>query len=161
MTKKIDEVGNAEKEAAILLNQAVSLSQASIGNNVDKIKALDSNLKMWVEIETTLKNAKNLLPEDIKNNLLKLSKYVERLTLSKGVNMSKSDFDFRENGAVFLSDAGRRTFLQRWQERKRETITHPYLREKLSWGLVPYIQALLFARTLRGDLDGYPPFLWK
>ena len=75
--------------------------------------------------------------------------------------VGRSDFDFRENGTVFLSDAGRRTFLQRWQERKRETITHPYLREKLSWGLVPYIQALLFARTLRGDLDGYPPFLWK
>ena len=64
-------------------------------------------------------------------------------------------------GAVFLNDAGRRTFLQRWQERKREAITHPYLKEKLPWGLVPYIQALLLARTLRGDLDGYPPFLWK
>ena len=83
------------------------------------------------------------------------------LTLINNRVVGRGDFDFRENGTVFLSDAGRRTFLQRWQERKRETITHPYLREKLSWGLVPYIQALLFARTLRGDLDGYPPFLWK
>lgn len=83
------------------------------------------------------------------------------LTLINNRVMGKSDFDFRENGAVFLNDAGRRTFLQRWQERKRETITHPYLKEKLPWGLVPYIQALLLARTLRGDLDGYPPFLWK
>ena len=83
------------------------------------------------------------------------------LTLINNRVVGRSDFDFRENGTVFLSDAGRRTFLQRWQERKRETITHPYLKEKLPWGLVPYIQALLFARTLRGDLDGYPPFLWK
>lgn len=83
------------------------------------------------------------------------------LTLINNRVMGKSDFDFRESGAVFLNDAGRRTFLQRWQERKRETITHPYLKEKLPWGLVPYIQALLLARTLRGDLDGYPPFLWK
>ena len=83
------------------------------------------------------------------------------LTLINNRVVGRSDFDFRENGTVFLSDAGRRTFLQRWQECKRETITHPYLKEKLPWGLVPYIQALLFARTLRGDLDGYPPFLWK
>ena len=60
-----------------------------------------------------------------------------------------------------LTEDGRKKFLKAWQERKRETITHPYLKEKLPWGLVPYIQALLFARTLRGDLDGYPPFLWK
>ena len=83
------------------------------------------------------------------------------LTLINNRVMRKSAFDFRESGAVFLNDAGRRTFLQRWQERKREAITHPYLKEKLPWGLVPYIQALLLARTLRGDLDGYPPFLWK
>ena len=56
---------------------------------------------------------------------------------------------------------GRKKFLQNWQERKRDTITHPYLGEKLPWGLVPYVQALLLARYLRGDLDGYPPFLWK
>ena len=49
----------------------------------------------------------------------------------------------------------------RWQERKQEVITHPYLKEKLAWGLVPYIQALLLARTLRGDLDGYPPFFME
>ena len=51
--------------------------------------------------------------------------------------------------------------MQSWQERKRDTITHPYLKEKMPWGLVPYVQALLLARHLRGDLDEYPPFLWK
>ena len=52
-------------------------------------------------------------------------------------------------------------FLKAWQERKKDTITHPFLREKLPWGLVPFVQALLLARFLRGDLDAYPPFLWK
>ena len=47
------------------------------------------------------------------------------------------------------------------RERRGDTITHPYLKEKISWGLVPYVQALLLARYLRDDLDAYPPFLWK
>lgn len=73
----------------------------------------------------------------------------------------KSDFDYRENGGVFLNENGKRVFLQRWQERKRDVLTHPFLGEKVPWGLVPYLQALLLARHLRGDLDIYPPFLWK
>ncbi len=73
----------------------------------------------------------------------------------------KSDFIYRENGGVLLSDSGRRAFLQRWQERKKDSLTHPFLGEKVPWGLVPYLQALLLARYLRGDLEAYPPFLWK
>ena len=83
------------------------------------------------------------------------------LTLINTRMVGRQDFDFLENGAVFLSDSGRRSVLKRWQERKKEPLTHPYLQEKLSWGLVPYLQALLLARCLRGDLDAYPPFLWK
>lgn len=83
------------------------------------------------------------------------------LTLVNNRILKPSDFVFRESGAVLLTDTGRRTFLQKWQERKKETITHPFLEEKLPWGLVPYIQSLLLARYLRGDLEAYPPFLWK
>ena len=83
------------------------------------------------------------------------------LTLINNRVVGKSEFEFRENGTVFLNDAGRRSFLKHWQERKREQLTHPYLQEKLPWGLIPYTQALLLARCLRGDLDAYPPFLWK
>ena len=83
------------------------------------------------------------------------------LTMVNNRIIKPEDFDFRESGAVFLSDTGRKNFLQKWQERKRETITHPFLEEKLPWGLVPYVQSLLLARYLRGDLDDYPPFLWK
>ena len=83
------------------------------------------------------------------------------LTLINNRVVKASDFLSAENGAVLLTDDGRKAFLQRWQERKREQLTHPYLEEKLPWGMVPYAQALLLARSLRGDLDGYPPFLWK
>ena len=83
------------------------------------------------------------------------------LTLINNRIMKPADFEFRESGAVLLTDAGRRTFLQKWQERKKETITHPFLDEKMPWGLVPYVQSLLLARYLRDDLEDYPPFLWK
>lgn len=71
------------------------------------------------------------------------------------------DFVTSDSGAVSLTETGRRKFLKRWQERKQEVILHPYLEEKLPWGLVPFVQALLLSRFLRGDLDEYPPFLWK
>ncbi|MGN1002654.1 MAG: type I-C CRISPR-associated endonuclease Cas1c [Oscillospiraceae bacterium] len=83
------------------------------------------------------------------------------LTLVNRKILEKKHFRFEAGGAVFLSEDGRKAVLSAWQERKKEMITHPYLGEKLSWGLVPYTQALLLARYLRGDLDGYPPFFWK
>lgn len=83
------------------------------------------------------------------------------LTLINRQILGKKQFRYEAGGAVFLSEDGRKAVLSAWQERKKETITHPYLKEKLSWGLVPYAQALLLARHLRGDLDGYPPFFWK
>ena len=83
------------------------------------------------------------------------------LTLVNNRKIKPSDFLQTESGAVLLTDEGRKTFLKNWQERKKETLTHPYLEEKLSWGMIPYIQALLLARHLRGDLEAYPPFLWK
>lgn len=74
---------------------------------------------------------------------------------------SEKDFERMDSGAVLLTDQARRTFLKSWQEKKQDVITHPYLGEKVHWGLVPYVQSLLLARCLRGDLDGYPPFFWK
>ena len=105
MVKTTNRIKDAETEAAILLNSAMALSKASISND-EKLKliTLDNNLKLWVEIETSLKSAKNLLPDDIKSNLMKLSKYVERLTLSKGVAMSKSDFDSLININMQISE---------------------------------------------------------
>ena len=87
----------------------------------------------------------------------------DRFVLSLiNLNQVKSDnFIFKDNGAVLIKDDSRRNIIKLWQERKQKVITHPFLNEKIEWGLVPYSQALLLARYLRGDLDGYPPFMWK
>lgn len=75
--------------------------------------------------------------------------------------MNADDFVRKENGAVIMSVDARKKFLTAWQQKKQEKITHPYLGEKISWGLVPHAQSLLLAGYLRNDLDEYPPFLWK
>ena len=83
------------------------------------------------------------------------------LSLINRAELVPSDFETQESGAVLMSDKARKTFLSAWQQRKKETITHPFLKEKLEWGIVPHVQSLLLARTIRGDLKEYPPFLWK
>ena len=83
------------------------------------------------------------------------------LALFNRRQLDARDFETRENGAVSLRESSRKTVLAAWQERKREEILHPFLREKVTWGLVPHLQARLLARHLRGDLDAYPAFLWK
>ena len=83
------------------------------------------------------------------------------LTLINTRVLQQKHFKTQADGAVWLTDDGRKALLSAWQSRKKVDITHPFLKEKMAWGLVPYVQALLLARTLRGDLDGYPPFLWK
>ena len=60
-----------------------------------------------------------------------------------------------------MTDEGRKIFIQEWQNKKKETIKHPYIDEKIEWGMVPYVQAMLLARFLRGDMNEYPPFFWK
>lgn len=87
----------------------------------------------------------------------------DRLALSL-VNLGQlqqGDFTMSDGGAVRMSDAARKTLLVTYQKRKQEEMTHPFLEEKMSLGLFFYIQALLFARFLRGELDGYPPVIWK
>jgi CRISPR-associated protein Cas1 len=83
------------------------------------------------------------------------------LSLINRRQLQPSDFESREGGAVLLAETGRRTVLTAWQERKKEERLHPFLEEKAPLGLVPYLQAQMLARHLRGDLDVYPPWLWK
>lgn len=87
----------------------------------------------------------------------------ERLALSliNRKQLNESDFRQMENGAVLLKDDARKTVLVAYQERKREELQHVFIGEKVAIGLFPYLQAQLMARHLRGDLDSYPPFLWK
>ena len=83
------------------------------------------------------------------------------ITLINRNQISAKGFTEKENGAVIMDDDTRKEVLTAWQKRKQEEITHPYLGEKIPLGLVPYVQALLLARHLRGDLEDYPPFFWK
>ncbi len=83
------------------------------------------------------------------------------LSLINKKMIAKKGFKQKENGAVLMDDETRKTVLVEWQNKKKETLTHPFLKEKIEWGMVPYVQAMLLARYLRGDLDAYPPFLWK
>jgi len=88
---------------------------------------------------------------------------VDRLTLSL-INLCQvqaKGFMKKESGAVLMDDETRKTVLVAYQKRKQEEIEHPFLKEKIAIGLFPYAQALLMARYLRGDIDGYPPFIWK
>ena len=88
---------------------------------------------------------------------------VDRLVLSliNRKQISKDDFLTKESGGVIMKEGARKTVLEAWQKRKREEITHPFLDEKIPLGLLPYAQALLMSRFLRGDLNDYPPFIWK
>lgn len=83
------------------------------------------------------------------------------LSLINRKQLSERDFRSLDNGAVLLKDEARKVVLTAYQERKREELRHVFLEEKTPIGLFPYIQAQLLARHLRGDLDAYPPFLWK
>lgn len=74
----------------------------------------------------------------------------------KGKGFAKS-----ESGAIMMDDETRKEVLSAFQRRKQEEISHPFLGEKITIGLLPYVQSLLFARSIRGDIDGYPPFLWR
>ena len=99
------QIKKAEEEAKLLMSFAQALSKAATSDDENaKLLILDENLRLWVEIESSSKGAKNLLPQEIKNNLLKLSKFVERLTLSKGISMSKSDFDCLANINMQISE---------------------------------------------------------
>lgn len=89
--------------------------------------------------------------------------FADRIVLSL-VNLRQIDagrFRYTESGAVLLDEEGRKSVLVAYQKRKQEEIVHPFLGEKTTVGLIPHLQALLMARHLRGDLDGYPPFFWK
>lgn len=87
--------------------------------------------------------------------------HVERLTLTLfnlGI-LNDNDFEFKPTGAVWLNDDGRKKVLAKWQEKKRTDIEHPYLKQKIQFGLLPYVQSNLLAKFIRGELDEYPCYI--
>lgn len=89
--------------------------------------------------------------------------FADRLALSliNRKQITGKGFTTKESGGIIMDDKTRKIVLISWQERKKEEIIHPYLKERIEFGLIPYVQALLLARYLRGDLDAYPPFFWN
>ncbi|QQK74823.1 type I-C CRISPR-associated endonuclease Cas1 [Salicibibacter cibarius] len=142
------------------VNAMLSLAYTLLANDV--ASALESvGLDAYVGFLHRERPGRASLALDVMEELrgVYADKFVLTMINRKIVN--KDDFLRKENGAVIMTDEARKKFLSAWQDRKQDKITHPYLGEKISWGLVPYAQALLLARFLRNDLDEYPPFLWK
>jgi CRISPR-associated protein Cas1 len=87
--------------------------------------------------------------------------HVERLTITMfnlGI-LSDKDFDTQASGAVWLNDDGRKKVITKWQEKKRTDLMHPFLKQKIQFGLLPYVQSNLLAKYVRGELDEYPCYL--
>ena len=83
------------------------------------------------------------------------------LTLINRRMIQEKQFEKQADGAVWLNEEGRKLFLEAWQKKKAEVIPHPFLKEKVQYGMLPYAQALLLARYIRGDLEDYPAMMWK
>ena len=83
------------------------------------------------------------------------------LTLINRGQVNTDDFDTREGGAVMLTEKGRKAVVVAWQERKQEVITHPLTETKMPIGLLPFMQARFLARTIRGEMEGYIPYMAK
>jgi len=83
------------------------------------------------------------------------------LTLINRRQVSADGFRHLESGGVTMDDATRKEVLVAYQKRKQEEIVHPFIEERVPFGMIPFVQATLLARHLRGDLEAYPSFLWK
>jgi CRISPR-associated protein Cas1 len=81
------------------------------------------------------------------------------LTLINRKQITGKGFVTKESGGIIMDEETRKVVLTSWFERKQDLLEHPFLHERIEFGLIPYVQALLLARHLRGDLDCYPPFL--
>jgi CRISPR-associated protein Cas1 len=89
--------------------------------------------------------------------------FADRLALSlvNRKQINGKGFVQKESGGVLMDDETRKEVIGAWQKRKQEEILHPYLKERIPFGLIPHVQATLLVRYLRGDLDAYPPFFWS
>jgi len=83
------------------------------------------------------------------------------LSLINRRQINSNGFNIKESGAVLMTDETRKIVLTAWQKRKQEELTHLYLDEKINVGLIPYTQAMIMARHMRGDIEDYPPFFWR
>ncbi|MDD3729793.1 MAG: type I-C CRISPR-associated endonuclease Cas1c [Endomicrobiaceae bacterium] len=142
------------------VNALLSFAYTLLTNNI--VSALETvGLDPYVGFMHTDRPGRVSLALDLLEELR--SVFADRFVISLiNKKMISSDgFIKKENGAIIMDDDTKKIFLSAYQEKKQEKITHPFLEEKIEWGMVPYIQSLLLARFIRGDIEEYPPFLWK
>lgn len=142
------------------VNAMLSLAYTLLTNDITS--ALESvGLDPYVGFLHTLRPGRASLALDMVEELRAYLGDRFVLSLINRKQITVSDFLFQGENGVVLTDNGRKTFISAWQSRKKEMITHPFLNEKIPVGLIPYAQAMLLARCIRGDLDSYPVFLIK
>lgn len=145
------------KDAA---NAMLSLVYTLLAN--DTAAALETvGLDPYVGFFHTLRPGRTSLALDVMEELRAYMGDRFVLSLINKRQIASNDFLYQGEKGVTMTDKGRKTFLTAWQNRKKETIIHPYLNEKVHIGLLPYVQAMLLARYIRNDIDDYPVFLFK
>lgn len=142
------------------VNAMLSFAYSLIANDV--AAALETvGLDPYVGFFHTLRPGRTSLALDV---MEEMRAYLgDRLVLSliNRRQITKADFIVQGDEGVLMTDSGRKTLLSAWQSRKKETLVHPYLNEKISIGLLPYVQAMMLARFIRNGIDDYPIFLIK
>lgn len=142
------------------VNAMLSLAYTLLTNDVTS--ALETvGLDPYVGVFHTLRPGRASLSLDMVEELRAYLGDRFVLSLINRKQITKSDFLYQGDDGVILTDKGKKTFLTAWQIRKKEVVTHPFLQEKIPVGLIPYAQAMLLARYIRGDIDAYPVFLIK
>lgn len=152
--------GRSRRPPKDAVNAMLSFAYTLIAN--DLTAALETiGLDPYVGFLHTLRPGRTSLALDMMEELR--AYFGDRFVLSliNKKQITSKEFLFQGDNGVVLSDKGKKTFLAAWQNKKRETITHPYLNEKIEIGLLPYAQAMLLARYIRQDIDNYPVFIIK
>lgn len=163
LTQQIDQFpfgGRSRRPPKDAVNAMLSLAYTLLTNDITA--ALETvGLDPYVGFLHTLRPGRASLALDMTEELRAYMGDRFVLSLINRRQISPSDFLCQGEQGVTLTEEGRRTFLTAWQTRKKETIIHPYLNEKIPVGLIPHAQAMLIARFIRGEVDDYPVFLIK
>ncbi len=142
------------------VNAMLSLAYTLLAN--DTAAALETvGLDPYVGFFHTLRPGRTSLALDVMEEMRAYLGDRFVLSLINKRQIAANDFIYQGEKGVVMTDKGRKTFLTAWQNRKKETIIHPYLNEKVPIGLLPYVQAMLLARYVRNDIDDYPVFIFK
>jgi len=152
--------GRTRRPPKDAVNAMLSFAYTILAN--DMASALESvGLDPCVGFMHTIRPGRNSLALDMMEELRAYMGDRFVLSLINRKQLVKNDFIQQGDNGIIMTDSAKKVFISSWQTRKKEIITHPFLGEKIPLGLLPYTQALLLARYLRGDLNDYPVFLIK